>query len=73
MIDHIVQPRVASYVLDKSREGLKKVKGDEKEKWWSIVQGGKDSKERTKEKDPSKTRSNSMLYFYYHNNNLTTH
>ena len=52
---------------------MKKVKGDKKEKWWSIVWGRKDSKERTKEKDPSKTRSNSMLYFYYHNNNLTTY
>ena len=34
---------------ERENDGLLKVKGDEKEKWWSIGRGRKDSKEKTKE------------------------
>ncbi|EGO19639.1 hypothetical protein SERLADRAFT_443108 [Serpula lacrymans var. lacrymans S7.9] len=39
----------------KVKDGLLKVKVDEKEKWWSIGRGRKDSKEKEKEKDRAKS------------------
>ena len=49
-------------VKEREKDGLLKVKGDEKEKWWSIGRGRKDSKEKTKEKEISASRSKSAFF-----------
>ena len=47
---------------ERENDGLLKVKGDEKEKWWSIGRGRKDSKEKTKEKEIFKSRSKCTFF-----------
>lgn len=47
---------------ERENDGLPKVKGDEMEKWWSIGRGRKDSKEKTKEKEISKSRSKCAFF-----------
>lgn len=46
---------------EKEKDGLLESKGDEKAKWWSFGRGKKDTKENTKEKEASQTRSKSTF------------
>lgn len=53
-------------VTPKEAPALLKVKTEEKEKWWSIGRGRKDSKEKTKEAKENKSRAicKTLLFVY---------